>query len=108
MENAEEVSKADQSRRKELGDKFNATIDDVTAKLAEQAEARTAHMAENEDLRTKLGSLLEKFDQQEQANNARFAAKVSGWGAYCQASCCFLLLPVAPSVLLMSRRSTDT
>ena len=26
------------------------------------------------------------------------APKVCGWGVYCQASCCFLLLPVAPSV----------
>ena len=27
--------------------------------------------------------------------------KVSGWGAYCQASCCFLLLPVAPCCSLL-------
>ena len=65
LDRAQESVNDEQARRQEISAKFSATLDDVSVKLEEQAEARKQQAIENDDLRDKLKDLLEKFEIRE-------------------------------------------
>jgi chromosome segregation ATPase len=48
-------------KREELSKKFETSLGDISVQIEAQSESRKAQIEENEDLRQKLGSLIEQF-----------------------------------------------
>ncbi|KAK9810175.1 hypothetical protein WJX72_006120 [[Myrmecia] bisecta] len=75
LDTAQATADQEHAKRKELSDRFEETVKDITARMDEQAEERRKTVKENDALKTRLKAFLEQYELREEHFQGQLKSK---------------------------------